>query len=52
MNTDGSADVDVRGDASAELPVLPWLAGGLLLVGGAAGLAGARVLVRAMRSAR
>ena len=49
MNADGSANVDVRGDASAELPVLPWLAGGLLIIAGAAGLIGAWVLVRAIR---
>jgi hypothetical protein len=49
MNADGSANVDVRGDASAELPVLPWLAGGFLIIGGAAGLIGAWVLMRAIR---
>jgi len=49
MNGDASASVDVRGDASAKLPILPWLAGGLLIIGGAAGLIGAWVLVRAIR---
>ena len=49
MNADGSANVDVRGDASAEFPVLPWLAGGLLIIGGAAGLIAAWILVRAIR---
>jgi hypothetical protein len=51
MNADGSANVDVRGDASAELPVLPWLAGGCLIIAGALGLIGAWVLVRAIRRA-
>ena len=37
INADASANVDVRGDASAKLPVLPWLAGGLLIIGAAAG---------------
>ena len=37
MNTDASANVDVRGDASAELPLLPWLAGGFLALGGPRG---------------
>jgi hypothetical protein len=49
MNADASANVDVRGDASAKLPILPWLAGGLLILGGATGLVGAWVLVRAIR---
>lgn len=49
MNADASANVDVRGDAGAEFPILPWLAGGLLIIGGAAGLVGAWVLVRAIR---
>ncbi len=49
MNADASANVDVRGDASAKLPILPWLAGGLL-IGGAAGLAGASTLVRGTRA--
>ena len=49
MNADAGPNVDVRGDASAKLPVLPWLAGGLLIVGGAAGFSGAWVLARALR---
>jgi hypothetical protein len=49
MNADATADVDVRGGASAKLPVLPWLAGGLLVIG-AAGLVGAWVLVRPRRA--
>ncbi len=48
MNADAGANVDVRGDASAKLPVLPWLAGGFLSIGGAAGFIGAWVLVRAI----
>ncbi|HET7477422.1 MAG TPA: hypothetical protein VFJ97_15540 [Dermatophilaceae bacterium] len=49
MNADGSAGVEVRGDASAELPLLPWLAGGFVLIGGATGVVGVWVLVRALR---
>jgi hypothetical protein len=49
MNADAGANVDVRGDASAKLPVLPWLAGGFLVIGGAAGFIGAWILVRAIR---
>lgn len=52
MNADASADVDVRGDASAELPVLPWLAAALLIIGGVSGVFGVRVLVRAARADR
>ena len=51
MNADAAAHVDVRGDASAELPALPWVAVGLLVIGGTAGLIGARVIVRANRRA-
>jgi hypothetical protein len=51
MNADASANVDVRGDASAELPFLPWLAGGLLIIGAAAGFGGAWVLAGAIRRA-
>jgi hypothetical protein len=49
MNADASANVDVRADASAKLPVLPWLAGGFLIIGGVAGFIGAWVLARAVR---
>jgi hypothetical protein len=49
MNADASAHVDVRGDASAKLPILPWLAGSLLLAAGATGVIGGWVLVRAIR---
>jgi hypothetical protein len=49
INADASANVDVRGDASAKLPVLPWLAGALLIIGAAAGALAAWILVRANR---
>jgi hypothetical protein len=49
MNADSSADVDVRGDASATLPMLPWLAGGLLVAATASGVVGGWILVRALR---
>lgn len=49
MNADARAQVDVRGDAAAKLPVLPWLAAGFLITGAAAGWLGAWVLVRAIR---
>ena len=48
MNADAAADVDVRGGASARLPVLPWLAGGLLVIG-AGGFLGSWVLLRGLR---
>jgi hypothetical protein len=50
MNADASANVDVRGDASAKFPILPWLAAGLLIAAVALGGTGARVLVRRTRS--
>jgi hypothetical protein len=49
INADASANVDIRGDASAKLPVLPWLAGALLIIGAAAGVLAAWILVRAIR---
>ncbi|HSB85158.1 MAG TPA: hypothetical protein VLD86_02560 [Ilumatobacteraceae bacterium] len=49
MNADASANVDVRGDAGAKLPILPWLAGALLIAAAASGVAGGRVLARAIR---
>jgi hypothetical protein len=49
MNADASADVDVRGDGGAELPALPWVAGGFLIVGVAVGFAGVRLVLRAAR---
>lgn len=50
MNADASAAVEVRGDAAAELPILPWLAGGLLIAAGASGLIGSWVLMRGTRA--
>ena len=44
MNADSSADVDVRGDASATLPMPPWLAGGLLVAATASGVVGGWIL--------
>jgi hypothetical protein len=49
MNAAANANVDVRGDASAKLPLLPWLAGGFLVIGGSAGFIGMLVLIRAYR---
>jgi hypothetical protein len=49
MNADAGANVDVRGDASAELPALPWIAGGLLVLGAVSGLIGSWVLLRGRR---
>ena len=49
MNADAGAGVAVHGDASAKLPILPWVAGGLLLAAGALGLISGWVLVRAIR---
>jgi hypothetical protein len=49
MNADTRAGVAVRGDASAKLPILPWVAFGLLVAAGASGLVGAWLLVRGMR---
>ena len=49
MNADGAANVDVRGNASAELPILPWVAAGLLVIGVAIGAGGGWMLVREIR---
>jgi hypothetical protein len=49
MNADASAPVELRGDVSAELPLLPWLAGGLLVAAGICGFIGGWLLVRANR---
>jgi hypothetical protein len=40
MNADGSPGVDVRAGVGAELPSLPWIAGGLLVIGGVLMLVG------------
>jgi hypothetical protein len=50
MNADAGAGVAVHGDASAELPILPWVALGLLVAAGASGLVGGWLLVRGIRS--
>lgn len=50
MNADAAAGVSVHGNASAELPVLPWIAFGLLLVSAASGLFGGRLIVRWART--
>ena len=49
MNADAAAGVAVHGDGSAEFPILPWVAVGLLVAGGALGVVGGWVLVRATR---
>jgi hypothetical protein len=49
MNADASPGVALRGDVAAKLPVLPWVAAGLLLAGAVlAGIAG-WFLVRGIR---
>jgi hypothetical protein len=52
MNADAGSGVAVQGDASAELPILPWLAVGLLVVGAASGCIGGWLLVRGIRGHR
>jgi hypothetical protein len=53
MNADGSQGIDIRADAGAEVPVLPWIAGGLLVVGGVVLLiGGALVFGATMRATR
>jgi hypothetical protein len=49
MNADAGANVSVRGDASAKLPILPWVASGLLLAALASGLVAGWVLARTIR---
>ena len=49
MNADASAGIEVVGDLSAELPVLPWVAGGLLIAAAALGVVGIWLLVRGIR---
>jgi hypothetical protein len=51
MNADAAAGVAVDGDASAELPILPWVAVGLL-VGAASGFIGGWLLVSRARAQR
>jgi len=49
MNADAGGGVSVHGDASAKLPPLPWVAGGLLLLAAASGVAGTWIVVRTIR---
>jgi hypothetical protein len=49
MNGDAAAGVAVHGDASAELPILPWVAVGLLVAAAASGVVGGWLLVRGIR---
>jgi hypothetical protein len=46
MNVDAGSGVAVHGDASAEFPVLPWVAIGLLVAGAVSALIGGWLLVR------
>ena len=52
MNANAGANVAVHGDASAKLPILPWVAGVLLFLAVALGLAAAWVFVRIIRQDR
>lgn len=52
MNADAAGGVAVHGNASAKLPILPWLAGGFLVVGAALGFSGGRLLLRWERAQR
>jgi hypothetical protein len=52
MNADAAPGVALRGDLSAKMPPLPWIAGGLLLVGTLLGSAGAWLLMRGVRGRR
>ena len=45
MNIDGSRGVSVRGEASATLPVLPWIGGVLLLLAALSGFIGIRLVL-------
>jgi hypothetical protein len=46
MNADAGAGVAVHGDASAEFPILPWIAVGLLVLGAASAFIAGWLLVR------
>ena len=52
MNANAGAGVGVDGTASAELPILPWVAGGLLVIGAALGFVGGLLLVKGSRARR
>jgi hypothetical protein len=49
MNANASGGVAVRGDLAAKFPLLPWVAGGLLIAGAVAGGFGGWLLVRGLR---
>jgi hypothetical protein len=49
MNADGSRGVGVRGDAAVELPILPWVAWGLLVAGAVAGFVAGLLVVVGLR---
>jgi hypothetical protein len=52
MNADAGSGVAVHGDASAVLPILPWLGVGLPLGGVAAALVGGRLLLLGLSAQR
>ena len=52
MNANAGAGVAVHGDASAKLPLLPWLAFVLLIAAAASGFVGAWFLVRELQAQR
>jgi hypothetical protein len=52
MNADGRAPVALRGELSAQLPLLRWIETMLLIVAVACGLIGGGLLVRAARRAK
>ena len=51
-NADGSGGVAVRGDVSAKVPILLWLALGLLLAAAGLGAVGGWLLLRSIRGGR
>jgi hypothetical protein len=52
MNSDASPGVALHGDLGAEAPLLPWIAGGLLVAGVAFGSVGGWLSVRGLRARR
>jgi hypothetical protein len=52
MNADAGSGVAVHGDASAELPILPWAAVVLLMVGAASGFIGGWLFRHGIRARR
>jgi hypothetical protein len=52
MNANAASGVAVHGNASAKLPILPWVAVGLLVVGAASGFIGGRLVVSGARARR